>query len=355
MLSSRNRHIHRSRAAKARRTRPWLEELEAKLMCHGGAAAPILAGGHPGRITQLSAAEQRKLAVQAEINSETPVSADDGMLTSELGILPAVGPAVANYFQTNDPLAYYLLGHSLELLPSPINLNNQSAANREAYRAFLAEIQGSPDFKVLVSQLSNAVKEYPANTTISPQLLQGGFTFGINTDLSLALHGVSVTFQGTKDSHGSTTLTVTISDTYNFQQQYLNGSPKHDAGVLLNNQIGLPLQNMGLIRNYGFSATFTVTIPGTAPAKKAPTKVPAPTAPPAKKSSEQVASSASPVNNSGTPSAAAEALYLYLLETGGFGKSSGETSHGSNAIDFIFGGIGAAVDVGDDLLGGLFG
>lgn len=50
----------RSAGAKPRRARVCLEELRPRIMLHGGAGAAI--GGHPGRVVQLTAAQERKLA-----------------------------------------------------------------------------------------------------------------------------------------------------------------------------------------------------------------------------------------------------------------------------------------------------
>lgn len=159
-------------------------------------------------------------AVEEGIIEDTPVqraAITKAVVRAQFKIVASAGKALG--FKT----AGTFLNHSLQDKPSNLSYGSSTS--------YASQISKSSECKKIV----NSFKSYVKGKKLTARRTSGSTTLNSTTDLHLAYNKVSYVASGTK-KNGTWTLTITFSDTYDFEKQaWKNAMTNNPAVTILNN------------------------------------------------------------------------------------------------------------------------
>lgn len=139
-----------------------------------------------------------------------------------------------------------LLDHSLQDKPSNLSYG--------ANTTFASQISKSSEYKAIV----NSFKSYVKGKKLSARTTSGSTTLNSTTDLHLAYNRVSYVASG-KKSNGVWTLTITFSDTYDFDKQAWKNAMTGNPAVTILNNYAAYAQSLKAIVPYKVKVTVNTT------------------------------------------------------------------------------------------------
>lgn len=139
-----------------------------------------------------------------------------------------------------------LLNHSLQDSPSSLSYGSTSS--------IATQITDSSEYKSIINDFKSKV----SGTTVTYKSYTGSTTLNSTTDLHLAYNKVSYSVVGRK-SNNKWTVTVTFSDTYDFETQAWTNSMTDNKVVTILNNYAAYAQSIGAIVPYNVTITTQTT------------------------------------------------------------------------------------------------
>lgn len=173
-------------------------------------------------------------AVDNGVIDDTPVqraAITKAIVRAEFKTFATAGSAVG--YKT----AAKLLDHSLQDNPSDYSFSSSSS---EA-----SQIKNASEFKSILSNFKKSVK----GKELTSKRMSGSVAFTDDTDLYLAYHNMDYSIYG-KKSGNTWTLTVTLTDTYDFDAQAWKNKMSRNPAVTVINNYAAYAQSIGAIVPY---------------------------------------------------------------------------------------------------------
>lgn len=139
-----------------------------------------------------------------------------------------------------------LLNHSLQDHPLDLSFHSTSS--------MATQIANSTECRTIINQFKAGV----TGTNYDRRIITGKITLNSTTDLHLAYNSVDYSVYGVK-VNGKWTLTITFTDTYDFEIQQWKNSMTDDALVTILNNYAAIAQSIGAIVPYNITVTVQTT------------------------------------------------------------------------------------------------
>lgn len=190
--------------------------------------------------------DQRNTLDEKTLEEFTDYAVDNGIIedspVQRAAITKAIVRAEFKTFATAGSTVGYktaakLLDHSLQDNPSDYSFSSSSS---EA-----SQIKSASEFKSLLSKFKKSVK----GKGLTSKRMSGSIAFTDDTDLYLAYHNMDYSIYGRK-SGNTWTLTVTLTDTYDFDAQAWKNKMSGNPAVTVINNYAAYAQSIGAIVPY---------------------------------------------------------------------------------------------------------